>query len=165
MKDKPGNGRRPNHADRPFDPVKEAPLLSAYVDGELDNEQTVRVEAHLAGHPDTRHEVERLRRLKEVTGAMRISEAPDEEWEHFWDSVYSRTERSLGWLAVILGTVLVGGFGLYHLVAAIVTTSELPWYVKGGIFALCFGILLLLVSLIRERIYVRKRTRYDEIKR
>ncbi len=165
MKDDSRDGRRPNPERRPFDPEKEAPLLSAYVDGELDAEQVARVEAHLAGHPETRHEVSRLRRLKEVTGAMRILDAPDEEWEAFWDNIYNRAERSLGWFALVVGAVLVGGYGLYVAVTSFLATSDLPWFVKGGIFALCFGVLLLLVSLIRERIYVRRRTRYDEIKR
>jgi len=159
------DGRRPNSERLPFDPAREAPLLSAYVDGELDADQVARVEAHLASHPETRHEVSRLRRLKEVTGAMKLLDAPDEEWETFWNNIYNRAERSLGWFALTLGAVLVGGYGLYLAVASLLSTSELPWFVKGGIFALCFGVFLLLVSLIRERIYVRKRTRYDEIKR
>ena len=40
-----------------FDPRKDAPLLSAYVDGELDAADVTRIEAHLAADPDTRREV------------------------------------------------------------------------------------------------------------
>ncbi len=165
MNDNAREGHQQGERDLPFDPDKEAVLLSAYVDGELDSEQVARVESHLARSQESRREVQRLRRLKEVTGAMKLVEAPDEEWEDFWQNVYNRTERSLGWFALTLGAVMVGGFGLYRLVQSLLATNDLPWFVKGGIFALCGGLLLLLVSVIRERYYVRKRTRYDDVKR
>ena len=64
----------------PFDPRKEAPLLSAYVDGELDARDNERIEAHLAEDEETRREVEQLRRLKQVTGSLRLKEPPPEVW-------------------------------------------------------------------------------------
>jgi hypothetical protein len=157
-----GNG----HSNLPaFDPQQEAPLLSAYVDGELDPEQVARVEAHLAQSPESRAEVARLRRLQEVTGAMVLKEAPAEEWEKFWSNLYNRVERGLGWLALAFGAVIVGGYGLHQLVLSLLETPDLPWYLKLGIFAICFGVLLLLVSVIRERVFVNKRTRYKDVLR
>jgi len=156
--------QRPPGADSvPFDPETEDYLYSAYVDGELDAEQTTRVEAYLAEFPAARVEIERLRSLQEVTDAMIIKEAPPEIWEQFWHNIYNQTERGIGWFALVLGAVIVGGFGLYQFVLSIIETPQMPWYLKGGIFALCFGILLLLVSVIRERIFVRKQTRYKDV--
>ena len=40
--------------DKPFDPEKDAPLLSAYVDGELEAADVVRVEAYLASSASAR---------------------------------------------------------------------------------------------------------------
>ena len=165
MSDDARDGRPFHEGRQPFDPDKDAPLLSAYVDGELDTDQIARVEAHLAESQESRSEVERLRRLKEVTGSMRLVEAPDEEWEAFWNNIYNRTERSLGWFALTLGAVVVGGFGLFEFARSLFETDALPWFVKAGIFTLCCGLLLLLVSVIRERIYVRKRSRYEKVKR
>jgi hypothetical protein len=165
LSDDARDGRPSPEGRQPFDPEKDAPLLSAYVDGELDAEQVARVEAHLAENQESRSEVDRLRRLKEVTGSMRLVEAPDEEWEIFWDNIYNRTERSLGWFALTLGAVIVGGFGLYEFAKSLFETDALPWFVRAGIFTLCGGLLLLLVSVIRERIYVRRRSRYDKVKR
>jgi len=129
----------------PFDPRKEAPLLSAYVDGELETVDVARIEAHLADNEQTRREVEKLRRLKDVASAMCIKEPPPEEWEVFWNSVYNRAERSLGWILLCVGLV------------------ALPLYVKGGIFVLAAGTLVLMISAIRERIYKQKRTRYKDV--
>jgi anti-sigma factor RsiW len=152
------------NAQRPFDPVNDAPLLSAYVDGELDAEGLARVEAHLAASAEARAEVERLRAFKHLTAGLRLREAPPEDWETFWRNTYNRSERSLGWLLVIVGVALAGLWGLWQ-VALAVLVAELPVVVKGGILAGAVGSLVLLISVLRERLYTRKRTRYDDIVR
>ena len=47
-------------------------------DTEPDPDQVARIEAHLADNEQTRREVEKLRRLKNVTGALRLKEPPPE---------------------------------------------------------------------------------------
>jgi anti-sigma factor RsiW len=148
----------------PFDPVREAPLLSAYVDGELDAGDLARVEAHLTTSAATRAEVERLRAFKHLTAGLRLREAPPEDWEAFWRSAYNRSERSLGWVLVIVGTAVAGLWGLLQITLAVVAAS-LPIVVKGGILAGAVGMLLLLISVLRERLHTRRRTRYDDIVR
>ncbi len=147
----------------PFDPRREAPLLSAYVDGELEPDDVARIEAHLAENPDTRREVEKLRGLNAVTGALRLREAPPEAWEAFWDSFYNRAERSLGWLLLAFGAVLVGAWGAVEIVSALAGTDALPLWVKAGVFVGMAGMFVLLVSVVRERVYKRGRTRYKDV--
>ena len=151
------------NAKGPFDPRKEAPLLSAFVDGELEPDDVARVEAHLRDDEQSRREVEKLRRLKAVTGAMRLKEPPAEEWEVFWKSVYNRAERSLGWILLCVGLVVLGAWGITETLSALLETEALPLYVKGGIFILAAGTLVLMISAIRERVYKRKRTRYKDV--
>ncbi len=147
----------------PFDPRKEAPLLSAFVDGELEADDVVRIEAHLAENEQTRREVDKLRRLKDLTGAMRLKEPPPEEWEVFWHNVYNRAERSLGWILLCVGLAVVGAWGITEILIALLNTDALPIYVKGGIFVLAAGSLVLMISAIRERVYKRNRTRYKDV--
>jgi len=147
----------------PFDPRKEAPLLSAYVDGELEPGDVARVEAHLEADEKSRREVEQLRRLKAVTGAMRLKEPPAEEWEVFWQSVYNRAERSVGWILLCVGLVVIGAWGLTEILAALLKTDNLPLAAKGGIFVLAAGGLVLTISALRERVFKRKRTRYKDV--
>jgi anti-sigma factor RsiW len=151
----------------PFDPRKEAPLLSAYVDGELDVAGVARIEAHLA-LPDAesgfaKGEIAKLRRLAQVTDQMRLKEPPAEEWEVFWASVYNRAERSLGWILLSIGLVAVGAWAVTQLVLALIEAENLPLFVTVGIFAASAGILVLLVSVVRERIFKRGRTRYKDV--
>ena len=147
----------------PFDPERDAPLLSAYVDGELCLEEAVRVEAYLAESPQARREVARLRELNDLTAALRLKDAPPEAWEAFWSGAYNRAERSLGWILLTVGAAIVGGFVLYKLVDAVLATDTLPWLIKAGVFIGGAGLMALLVSVVRERLFARKRTRYDDV--
>ena len=153
----------------PFDPREEAPLLSAYVDGELSPEDVARVEEHLAedtpASAATRREIAQLRRLNEVTGALRLKEPPPEEWEVFWQGVYNRAERSLGWILLGAGVILVAAWAAVQLVTALWGAPDLPLWVKGGIFAAAAGAFVLLFSAVRERVYRRNRTRYKDVVR
>ena len=148
----------------PFDPVRDAPLLSAYVDGELDGAELARVEAHLAASADARREVERLRDFNRLTAGLRLREAPPEDWEAFWKNTYNRAERSLGWVLVVAGAAVAGLWGLFYAGRAVLA-SDLPVLVKGGLLAGALGVAVLLLSALRERVFARKRTRYDDIVR
>ena len=152
----------------PFDPREEAPLLSAYVDGEIAPDDRARLEAHLAedtpASAATRREIDQLRHLKEVTGALRLKEPPPEEWV-FWQGVYNRAERSVGWILLGAGVILVAAWAALQLVTALWAADALPVWVRGGIFVAAAGAFVLLVSAVRERGYRRSRTRYKDVKR
>lgn len=150
-----------------FDPRREAALLSAYVDGELAPDEMARIEAHLAlpaAESDyARREIAELRRLKQVTGAMRLHEPPAEEWEAFWTSHYNRAERSVGWVLLTLGAAVIAAWAALQAVLALLAAPDLPVYAKGGIFLVLVGLIVLLVSVVRERFFTRKHTRYKDI--
>lgn len=150
--------------ERPFDPGRDGPLLSAYVDGELDGADLARVEAHLAVSAEARLEVERLRAFNRRTAGLRLREAPPEDWEAFWASAYNRGERTLGWVLVVAGTIIAGAWALVAAGHAI-WVADLPLIVKGGLLAGALGLAVLLGSVLRERLFTRKRTRYDDIVR
>ncbi len=149
--------------DAPFDPHNDAPLLSAYVDGELGPRDAARVEAYLAGNSEARDEVEQLRRLKGLTDILRLKEAPPEDWEAFWDSVYNRVERSLGWILFLLGATIFASWGGWQLARNFLAVDTLPGWVKGAVMVGIAGGFVLLVSVIRERIFKRSRTRYKDV--
>lgn len=146
-----------------FDPRQDEALLSAYVDGELEAADLARVEAHLAASAEARRAVARLRRLKQLTGSVRLKEAPPEAWEGFWQSAYNRSERSLGWLLLGLAVLVLAGWGATALLRALLEAPDLSPLVKGAIIAGVAGLVLLLVSVVRERLHTRARTRYKDV--
>ena len=104
-----------------------------------------------------------MRRLKEVAGALRLKDAPPEAWEEFWQSNYNRGERSLGWLLFGLAVLVLGGWGVTHSLQALLGTDSLPFIVKGAVIGGMAGLGLLMLSVVRERLYKRRRTRYKDV--
>ena len=151
-------------ARRPFDPEQDGPLLSAYVDGELDNEYRELVATWIEDDTRAHQEVERLVRLKAFTDHLVLREAPREAWDGFHDKVYNRGERGLGWLLLIVGVAVAGGYGLLRL-AVVLLAAAIPVVVRLGVFIAGAGLLVLLVSVLRERLFTRKRDRYDDVVR
>ena len=136
-------------------------LLMGYVDGELEDADRARVEEHLKVCPACARELEGYRRLDRTLDAMSFVEPGDIVWENFRKRLTCRTERVTGWLLTGLGVLLLVGYGLWALFSA----PEVAWVVKFGAGALTVGLVLLLVSVIRLRLRLRRVDKYKEVKR
>ena len=140
-------------------------LMMARLDGELSDAERSELESLLARDEELRGEWERLGALKEVTGTMQYREPSAETWETYWVSIYNRLERGVGWALLSLGVAVLVGYGTWHVTTELLADSGIPLLVKIGIFAAVFGTLLLLVSVVREKLFTRRGERYDEVQR
>lgn len=94
---------------------------------------------------------------------MALKQPPPETWKIYWSSVYNRLERRVGWIFLSIGAIILLFFGGYKLAEDLMASASIPLILKIGILALLAGLAVLLVSLGREQIFVRKRERYREI--
>lgn len=140
-------------------------LFSAYFDGELSDSQRRQVEGHVAQCADCRREFEEMKKFEEVMGKMELKSPPKETWQRYWASVYNRLERRLGWILLSIGGMILLFFGGYKAVEGIIKDPTTPLLLKVGILTFLGGIVVLLVSLLREQLFVRKRERYKEIEK
>jgi len=140
-------------------------LLAGYVDGELTAPEKLDFERELSHSAELRAELHEFMQLKEVTNAMRYADIPDAVWESYWESLYRKTERGLGWILFSVGAILVIGFGLYHAFYDLFTDPDAPLWLQIGLPTATLGAGILLVSYIRERLFARKRERYTEVER
>ncbi len=140
-------------------------LISSYLDGELDEEQKKRVEEHFAQCPECKKEVEEMGKFEEVMTQMELKKPPKEVWLLYWASVYNRLERRIGWILFSIGAMIFLFFGGYKMVEGIIQDQTTPLILKVGILVFMAGIIVLLVSVIRERLFVRKRERYKEVEK
>ena len=138
-------------------------IIAASLDGELDDEARAMIEKHLASCPECRREYEELIKVEEVLGKMALKNPPHEIWDVYWTSVYNRLERRVGWVLLSLGAIILLFFGGYKLVEGIIQDAAIPLLLKAGILAFMGGGIVLLVSIIREHFFLRKRERYKEI--
>lgn len=137
--------------------------LAGYVDGELTGEEKAEFEAELARNPELRAELAEHRKLKEVTGAMRYADIPDEVWESYWESLYRKTERGLGWILMSAGAIILLCFGLFEAFRGLFANPAAPLWLKIGLPTVAAGTVILLVSYVRERIFSYRKERYREV--
>ena len=140
-------------------------LLMQALDGELGPDGRRELDGLLADNPELREEWERLSRLKEVTGNMKLRNPPEELWAGYWTSVYSRFERGLAWILVSIGAIVLVSWGAWEFVQDLMADGDLPTFVKWSILALIVGLVMLLVSVLRHRIFVSQSDPYKEIER
>jgi hypothetical protein len=140
-------------------------LMMEALDGEISPADKQQLDALLESHPEIRKEYQMMSRVKEVTGAMAYSEPPQEVWDTYWTSVYNKFERGVAWIFLSIGTVVVGAYGAWKWVEAIWGAAEVPIFVRLSILAIAIGLLILAVSVIREKIFTAKRDPYKEIQR
>ena len=139
--------------------------LMGYLDGELEESRRSQLEEHLAGCAGCRDELGRFRSLREVMKPMKFQEPGDQLWDEYWTGIYNRMERGVGWIFVSLGAIVLISFGLFQWVKAMLGDAAIPWYIRGAIFFLVTGLVILLVSVARERIFLHRTERYKEVKR
>jgi ferric-dicitrate binding protein FerR (iron transport regulator) len=140
-------------------------LLMRALDNELSPEERSELDLLLADDPNLRAERERLGRLKEVTGEMKLRNPPEQMWDDYWNSAYSRMERGIGWILVSFGVIVVGGWGTWQFVTELIADTEMPPLIKAGILAGSLGLVILTVSVLRQRLFVRKTDPYKDIVR
>lgn len=141
-------------------------MISAYVDGELTPDQRERLESHLSACDACKRELAEVRALKKELDMIKFTEPTDEQLERYWSGVYNRLERGAGWVLFSIGAIVLLCYGGFKLVEEVVRDPAIAWWVKGGVLALVFGLAILFVSLLRERLAVRKVDRYSrEVKR
>ncbi len=140
-------------------------LIMASIDGELAGDERGELERLLDAHPAMRAEWARLQRVKEVTESMALRPAPEEVWRDYWTSVYSRLERGIGWILFSLGAIVLLSYGAWSGVKEVIADATMPWFVKVSLLALTVGTVVLLVSVVREKLFVGRRERYKDVER
>lgn len=141
-------------------------LLMAAVDNELTQNDRRELETLAAKSPDVREEWDRLARVKSVIQTMTWKEPAVETWDRYWGNVYNRTERKVAWLLVLAGVLVLSAWGLWEAVPAwfnsIWEDESMPVAVKIAVVTAALGGLLLIVSVVREQLTVKRTDPYDK---
>lgn len=134
-------------------------LLSGFIDGELTQQERQRVQVHCDACADCSRQLEELRNLRAQVGQARLSEYGEDRWRETMHETTVRTSRSLGWLLFIGGLLAVGAIGVYEFV----TDPALETHMKLIIGAIYGGLVVLFVSVLRQRLIERKTDKYKDV--
>ena len=132
-------------------------LISGYLDGELTPDERARVEALVETDPGFREEFERMKRIVTAASELRVDEPPEEVWDTFLDGVYNRVERRSGWVIFLVGVIALTVWGIYWFWVADLGSS----LVKVLVAAPVIGLVVLFVSVLRQRLFVARTDRYS----
>jgi predicted anti-sigma-YlaC factor YlaD len=138
-------------------------LLSALVDNELTSEEKKMVTEHLVSCEDCREEYSRLLKLKEATDKMKYFDLPDRLWAGYWHGIYNRIERGIGWIFLSVGAIILLVFAAWEFLNDFFLDSRVPIVLRIGLGAFILGIIILMISILRERLFSRAHDRYKEI--
>jgi ferric-dicitrate binding protein FerR (iron transport regulator) len=140
-------------------------LMMAALDGELAASDHKELERLLEGDPALAAEWRQLQRVKEVTKTMSMRQPSQEVWEGYWMGVYRRLERGLAWILVSLGAIVVLSWAAWEGLQELWKDQDLPTVVKGGSLALIAGLVILVVSVVREKLVIRQTDPYKDVVR
>ncbi len=140
-------------------------LMMGYLDNELSDEQKRQFEEHLAGCPECAGELEEFKRLKAITDEVTLVEPEDRIWQEYWDGIYNRIERGVGWIVFSVAAVLLTIYGGFRAIEEIIKDPKVELIFKAGMLALIIGLAILFVSVLRERIYFWRKDRYKDVRR
>jgi hypothetical protein len=137
-------------------------LLMAAIDGEIAGEEKARFEQYVEQYPECREEWQRYAKLKEVTKTMQFTKPHPEVWDRYWVGIYNRIERGLGWIVFSIGCVILLTYGGFKAIEAIIADPQLELVVKIGIIAVIGGLVLLIVSVVREKLFTARTDKYQK---
>ncbi len=140
-------------------------LQEKYFDDELNAEEKVEFNNLLETNTDLKKEFEEQKRIKEVLSKMKLKNPSREVWDSYWMGIYNRIERGIAWVVISIGALIFFGYASYEVVNAFINDTQTPPLAKFGITLLIFGALILIFSIIREKIFTSKRDKYKEVQR
>ena len=140
-------------------------LMMGYLDNELNEQEKKMFTEHLDQCPDCKKELAEFAELKQLADGVALTEPTDELWQQYWKNIYNRFERTLGWILMSIAAIILLIYGGFKLIEEIIQDPTVDIVLKVGLVALIGGLAILFVSVLRERLYVRKKDPYKDIRR
>jgi len=135
-------------------------LLSGHLDGELTQGDEQRVRIHLEDCADCRAHYEELKQLREATMTTHLDPPRDLQWDERPRGHLSGLSRGFGWLILIVWAAGTAGFALWQL-----ATEPEAFAEKLIVFGGLFGVGLLFVSILIDRLRSARTDPYREVKK
>jgi hypothetical protein len=136
-------------------------LMVRVVDGIATAAEREELMAYITDKPDLKQELEMHEALKAVTdGWVQRLELDLAEDRHNGQGL-TRLWEMVGWTLLLVGTTILGGFGL----AELLTAPDVPFWIKAGYTSLSAGFVVLFAAVIRWRLTVGKHDKYTEVVR
>ena len=118
--------------------------LMRYLDGEVGPEERLRIEGALDSSTELRRELLIYRAMKDDLQTLKLQHGG--ESRSIWYGVSRQLARPLGWVLLIVGSLVWAAYGIY-----LFATSSAFILEKLATSAIVIGVLLLFASVVWER--------------
>jgi predicted anti-sigma-YlaC factor YlaD len=136
-------------------------MLSAYIDAELTQADNQRVRIHLEDCEECRLACEQLEKLRRVTSEMKFMDPPEDKMSEIEDRVSVQAPRIAGWGLFLIGAAVWFVYAVY----LFVSEPDQPIWQKLMVGAIVIGLVLILVSVLRQRLLELPHDRYRRVKK
>jgi len=132
--------------------------LMRYLDGEVGPEERSRIERSVEDSTELRRELTVYKAMKDDLQTLKLG--PGGSNGSVWNAVNRQLTRPLGWVLLIVGSLVWAAYGVY----VYLTSPHFLWE-KMATSAVVIGILLLFASVIWERYRIWLTDPYRDIQR
>jgi len=131
------------------------------LDGEMNAVERADYEAHLRECEVCRGEMQSLGRVVRMSEELKLRVPDDEFWKGYWESVYRRSERGFGFVLLVAGLLAVTAYG----VSRAVTSPSFLTFQGISVTVILAGLVVIFISVLRERWHERRNDPYREVER
>ena len=118
--------------------------LMRYLDGEVGPEERNRIERSVEGSTEIRRELAVYKAMKDDLQTMKLTDGSHHG--SIWDSVNRQLTRPIGWVLLVVGSLVWAAYGIY-----VFLTTPMFLLEKMATSGVVIGVLLLFASVIWER--------------
>ncbi len=140
-------------------------LIEKYFEDELSVEENEQFEYLLQTDKEFEETFNEQKRIKDVLNKMSLKNPSKEHWDSYWLNVYNKIERKFSWILLSIGAIILLGYGFVQFINEFLTADDIPLIIKIGFTALIFGVIVLGISVFREKIFTYKKNKYRDIQR
>ncbi len=139
--------------------------MMGLLDNEISEEQKAALLGHIESCPSCQKMYNDFRTLKKDTQEMKFKKLPEIYWDDYWTQVYNRMERGFSWILISIGVMILLVYGGYEVTRDFFLDPQKPLLLKIGVGAFTAGIIVLFVSVLREKLMIRKIDKYRSVER
>jgi hypothetical protein len=134
--------------------------LSGYIDGELTQQEAQKVSLLIETDPEYKTLYDELSVMRHQVQSLSLQEQELEHLERLFQEPVAKTSRILGFTLVSMSALAIVAFTLFK----IFTNPDIGLLEKTLVGALGGGGLLLLISVLRQRMLTNKNDKYNRVK-
>ena len=139
-------------------------LLSGYLDNELAQQQEQHVRLHLDKCASCRQHYQQLRTMHGEIAGMRSVKVDAEQLDQLENEFLSKISRWSGFLFYGLGALVLVAIGFHDFITEFLRNPDIPIIERLASGGMLLGMLLLFLSVLRQRLISYKTDPYRNIK-